>query len=150
MCIRLKGRAEIRSRPVHWPRNALKSPINIALARNANKLSAPFLADIENERTTVAVDAERSEMEETSASVYPHRLTSLRLNRSIDRSRPMFLPFLDKSSKIGSDLSFASDRGGLRFYVIVLSHSAYFILYTRRERNKRKVNVSYILINNTK
>lgn len=59
MCIRLKGRAEIRSRPVHWPRNALKSPINIALARNANKLSAPFLADIENERTTVAVDAER-------------------------------------------------------------------------------------------
>lgn len=143
MCIRLKGRAEIRSRPVHWPRNALKSPINIALARNANKLSAPFLADIENERTTVAVDAERS-------SVYPHRLTSLRLNRSIDRSRPMFPPFLDKSSKIGSDLSFASDRGGLRFYVIVLSHSAYFILYTRRERNRRKVNVSYILINNTK
>lgn len=87
VCVRLKGRAEIR--PMHWPRNALKSPISIALARNANKLSAPFLADIssnENERTAVAVDVERGEMEETSASVYPHRLTSLRLNRSIDRS----------------------------------------------------------------
>lgn len=113
MCVRLKGRAEIRSRPVHWPRNALKSPINIALARNANKLSAPFLADIENERTTVAVDAERSEMEETSASVYPHRLTSLRLNRSIDRSRPMFLPLLDKSSKIRSFFRARSRRSSL-------------------------------------
>lgn len=89
VCVRLKGRAEISGRPMHWPRNALKSPISIALARNANKLSAPFLADIssnENERTAVAVDVKRGEMEETSASVYPHRLTSLRLNRSIDRS----------------------------------------------------------------
>lgn len=109
MCvrIRLKGRAEIRSRPVHWPRNALKSPINIALARNANKLSAPFLADIENERTTVAVDAERSEMEETSASVYPHRLTSLRLNRSIDRS-PLRCFFLSSINLPRSDPIFLS------------------------------------------
>lgn len=91
MCarIRLKGRVEISSRSMHWPRNALKSPINIALARNANKLSARdplpsgYCRTKTNEYHGSSVVEAYSEMEETSASVYPHRLTSLRLNRSI-------------------------------------------------------------------
>lgn len=119
---------------MHWPRNALKSPINIALARNANKLSAPFLADIvERKRNVVAVDVERGEMEETSASVYPHRLT--RSYVLIDRSRSIFIPFLDKSSKIVRSVEVSS----LLIVPVLSSHSVHFShIYTDRKEDLLK------------
>ena len=130
ICVRITlKRAEISGRSMHWPRNALKSPINIALARNANKLSAPFLADIvERKRNVVAVDVERGEMEETSASVYPHRLT--RSYVLIDRSRSIFIPFLDKSSKIVRSVEVSS----LLIVPVLSSHSVHFShIYTDRK-----------------